>query len=151
MSTDSSPPSAPKPGDRWGAYVFNKDGWWVLDPSQVFYPEVPKDPGAYWWKPTNESKYAAELIHLIEYRGCLVAEGKSRPIHEWGGVWSAPLVAPPLPCQWTLQGASFQTGCGCVGAFPEGETPVANEYKFCPLCGGKITYPIQGSDQAPRT
>lgn len=29
-----SPPPNPKPGERWGAYVFTDNGWWVLhDPN----------------------------------------------------------------------------------------------------------------------
>lgn len=35
-----SPPPNPKPGERWGAYVFTDNGWWVL-----FDPDVnPAEP-----------------------------------------------------------------------------------------------------------
>lgn len=31
---DAEPPSNPKPGDTWGAYVLHEDGWWRLIPKK---------------------------------------------------------------------------------------------------------------------
>jgi len=28
-------PSDPKPGDTWGPYTMNENGWWVLTPKEA--------------------------------------------------------------------------------------------------------------------